>query len=210
MSMKLKLVTPPASEPITLTSVKDHLRLDLSYLNDDRVLSSLITAARAYVEEYLGRALVTQTWDLWLDGWPYDNRPAKSHIDIPLPPLQSVTSLTYWDVDSTEYTLTEGTEFTVDTESLIGRIVLDYDESWPTEQLHPNNPIKIRFVAGYLDTSSLPVSVDGVPAPIKHAMRLLIGHWHASRMAVGVDQMHDIPFGVKAILGPYRVQRWWI
>ena len=125
-------------------------------------------------------------------------------IEIPRPPLQSITSLTYYDVDRTSYTLTEGTEFTVDTDSCPGRIVLEYDEIWPTVQLHPNKPIVIRFVAGYLDTSSPADSVAGVPAGIKHAMKLLIAHWYGQRTPTG-EISGEIPWGVDDLLAPYRV-----
>lgn len=201
--MKLKLVTAPSSEPVTLSDAKMHLRVDLSFTNDDGYISGLIMAARAYIEDVTGRALVTQTWDMWLDRWP-----SVDFIEIPLPPLQSVTSLTYWDVDSAEYSLTENDEFTVDTESLFGRIILEDDEVWPSEVLHPNNPIKIRFVAGYLDTSSPPDSAAGVPAPLKQAIKLLIGHWYSNRMAVSPDQMGEVPLGVKSLLAPYRAYGW--
>ncbi|RUM40311.1 MAG: hypothetical protein DSY80_10440, partial [Desulfocapsa sp.] len=67
--MDLTNITPAASEPLTLAEVKDHLRiLD----NDqDTLLSSLITAATSYLDTrhgILGRALITQTWEMRLLG----------------------------------------------------------------------------------------------------------------------------------------------
>lgn len=201
--MKLSLVTPPASEPVSTVDAKLHLRIDLSFISDDGYIGALIAAARAWVEEVCGRAFVTQTWDLYLDRWP-----ARNYIELPLPPLQSVDSLTYYDTDSTAYTLTEDTEFTVDTASQFGRIVLEDDETWPTVSLHPNNPIVIRFTSGYLDTSSPPSSVAGVPAPVKQAIKMLAAHWYTNRMAVTADGMGEIPMGVKALIAPYRAYGW--
>jgi uncharacterized phiE125 gp8 family phage protein len=204
--MKLTLVTPPSAEPVTLPEARLQLRLyatgSLENIAEDAYIAGLITAARDYVENVTGRALVTQTWDVFFDRWPWGDA-----ITLPKAPLQSVTSLTYYDTDRTAATLTEGTEFTVDTDSAPGRIVLENGEIWPTTQLHPNNPIKIRFVAGYLDTSSPPDTVAGVPANIKHAIKLLVTHWYGQRTPTG-DVVASIPWGVDALLAPYRMWRY--
>jgi len=64
----LKLVTPPAVEPVTLDEAKAHLRLDSN--EDDTYVSALIAAARERVELFLRRALITQTFEFTLDGFP--------------------------------------------------------------------------------------------------------------------------------------------
>jgi len=66
--MSLTLNTPPAAEPVTLADAKAHLKVDST--DDDALIASLITAARARAEWHTGRALVTQSWTLWLDAWP--------------------------------------------------------------------------------------------------------------------------------------------
>jgi uncharacterized phiE125 gp8 family phage protein len=139
--MALKLITPPTREPVSLALAKSHLRVDST--DDDNLIAGLITAARVYCEQFQNRAYLEQVWDLWLDAWPDED-----HIDIPLPPLQSVTSIKYYDTDDTEYTF--GTDYyDVDTKSFNGRAVLKYGETWPTETLRPSNGIVIRFVCGY-------------------------------------------------------------
>lgn len=199
--MKVQLVTAPTSEPVSLSEARDQMRLPIpgdtaSHMNDN-YLQTLITVAREYVEQVTGRVLVSQTWDMWMDRWPRG-----ISIEIPKPPLQSVTSLTYTDVDEAGYTLTEGTEFTVDTDSEPGRIVLDYDETWPTEMLHPNNPIKVRFVAGYAS----------VPAGIKHAIKLLISHWDRNRQPLAEvhakNTLVQIPMAIDSLLAPYRMWKY--
>jgi peptide/nickel transport system permease protein len=54
-----KTTTAPASEPITLTEAKAHLRVDFD--DDDTLITAMIAAARGYVEEHCNRALLTQT-----------------------------------------------------------------------------------------------------------------------------------------------------
>src|SRR5689334_10750978 len=58
MGSVFKVITPPSSEPITLSNVKDWLNIDFS--SKDTLISSLITRARSYAETVTGRALATQ------------------------------------------------------------------------------------------------------------------------------------------------------
>jgi len=65
---------------------------------EDTMIDTLIKTARRYCETILNRALITQTWDLWIDRFP-----SRDYIEIPLPPLQqpSVTAGSF--ATSTKY-----------------------------------------------------------------------------------------------------------
>lgn len=82
--MRLKLITTPAAEPITLDEAKNHLKVDSA--DDNALISTLIKTARQLTERETKRALITQTWKLYLDESP-------AEIYIPKPPLQSVESI---------------------------------------------------------------------------------------------------------------------
>ncbi|WP_426315679.1 head-tail connector protein [Methylobacterium fujisawaense] len=63
--------------------------------------------------------------------------------------------------------------------------------------------VKVRWRAGY-------PTVDGrstVPAPIRHAILLMVGHLYGSRDAVTTTaaQPAQLPLGVEALLAPYRI-----
>lgn len=150
--MALQLITPPTREPLSLAETKAHLRIDGT--DEDNLIRALIPSARRYCEGFLNRALLTQTWDLWLDAFP-----GKDHIDIPLPPLQSVTHIKYYDTDGTEATM-DSADYIVDAVSEPGRIVLAYGESWPSTILRPAKGVVMRFVAGYAAYSGT-VSTSG-------------------------------------------------
>ena len=79
-----KILTAPAAEPVTADEVKDQLRLDGT--DQDTMIDLLIAAARAGVEKYLGRALITQTLQLFYDSFP-------AEIELPYPPYQSVSHI---------------------------------------------------------------------------------------------------------------------
>jgi hypothetical protein len=70
MYFTLERVTPPDGEPVDLASMKRHLRTFTSATDEDADITAHITAAREWVEDYTGRALLDQTWKLTLQGRP--------------------------------------------------------------------------------------------------------------------------------------------
>ncbi len=192
--MEKKLITPPSGQPIDLDDAKLHLRLT-DDTTDDPLVMALIERARLYCEKHTGRAFGTQTWEAYLNYWP-----GRNYIDLPMPPLQSVTSVKYVDSTGTETTMTEDTDYLVDADSDIGRIVLPYGKSWPSFVAYPINPIRIRFVAGYTD----------LPEPLQQAMLLLVGNWYENREEVADmigGKMERVHFGANALMAQYKV-RW--
>ena len=126
---------------------------------DDDLLTALITAAREHVEDVTGRRLLTQTWDYFLDEWPRGYS-----IKLPFGNLQDgvgVAPIVTWkDTDGTETTLTVTTDYLVETNGEgIGRILLPYGGTWPSGDLYPSNPIKIRFVCGWTAAASIPLKI---------------------------------------------------
>jgi uncharacterized phiE125 gp8 family phage protein len=90
--MALVITAAPAVEPISLAETKAHLRIDAS--DEDSLLTSLITAARMFVERTLSLALITESWSLYLDGWPRSGT-----IVFPIQPVQAVTAVRVYDPD---------------------------------------------------------------------------------------------------------------
>lgn len=190
--MNLTLVTGPAVEPLDLDEVKLHLRIDAD--DDDLLLGGLIQAAREQVEVVTKRALITQTWELSLEAWPRG-----TEMMIPLPVLQSVTSIKYKDQDGDESTMSSS-DYIVDTVPKPGRVVLEWNKSWPSVTLYPASPITVRFVAGYGDTA-----ID-VPRSIRQAMLLMIGEWYENREDITEARLQGISLNAERLLWPYRVR----
>lgn len=159
--MKATLVTAPTIEPITVTDAKEHLRV--TDTAEDTLIERLVKDARELVESWTRRAIMTQTWDYFLDRFPSCN-----YIDLPFGNLQSVTSVKYKDCYGTEDTLVAGTDYLVETNGdQHGRIVLPYGDTWPGDTLYPSNPIAIRFKCGW-------TTRELVPERIKQTIRLLV------------------------------------
>lgn len=148
---------------------------------EDYYILDLITSAREYCEDYQHRALATQTWDLILDEFSH-----KDYIEIPLPPLQSVTSVKYIDYAGITATMTAGLSgYFTDTDSEPGRVCLSYCITWPIFTEYPYGAVRIRFVAGYTGTAP-----DIISLKTKQAMLMLISYMYENRLpsAQNVDQ----------------------
>lgn len=202
--MNIKVITPPAAEPVTLTEAKAQCRVDIS--DDDVLLTGLITAAREKVEELSWHACMAQTLELVLDTWPagaYLNWPAQGRptlphmgfIELPRPPLQSVTSFTYTDSAGTA-TVWDAANYIAATDCVPGRIVPVWGQHWPSVTLQPVQGLRVRFVAGWSSAAL-------VPQQLKLAILMLVGHWYESREAAGPSK-HEIPFGVDVLTQNFR------
>lgn len=196
--MAIRLITPPAAEPITLVEAKEHLRVDHS--TDDALIAAMITASRTFCEQWTARAFVTQTWELVIDDFP------SAEIMLPLPPLQSVTSVKYDDAGGVEQTLGT-TEYDVDTVNQPGWVVPS-TSGWPTSVWTGINSVRIRYVAGYDPSADSPPDLAAnVPGSLKAAMFLYLGQLYDQREDVVVGTIvNKVPTGsVDFLLRQFRV-----
>ncbi len=186
----LSVITPPSGDVVTPAEAKAHLRVDNSA--EDALIASLIAAATTRAERHTQRALLTQTLELRLDAWPC------SRAWLPRPPAASIVSVKWTPYGGTEQTLA-GAAYALRAGTEPGQLVFDRS-LLPGDTLATlATPIAIRYTAGY-------GAAAAVPAPIKQAMLLMIGHWYANREAVVIGAgANEVPMGVKWLLDPYRV-----
>lgn len=149
--------------PVTLQDAKEHLRIDSDITASDLYILGLIEAAMEAVEDYMRRKLLTQTVVKYFYAWPSDG------FRLPYGNLQSVTSIKYTDYNEDQSTLAAST-YLVDTNTpdLIGRVVLAYGKTWPTDTLSKKSPIEITYVCGYGSTKA------HVPARVRQAIMIEI------------------------------------
>lgn len=192
---KLKLITPPVLEPLTTAEAKAHLRVDFS--DDDTVIDGYVKAAREMAEAYTWRAFLTQTWDLFLDQFPCGDR-----LNLPRPPLQSVTGVYYTPEGAAEQTWASS-NYHVDTYGEPGGVVLRTGYTWPSDTLQSVNGVRVRFVAGWTAANLLPVSlVQGV--------KLVLGHFYENREGIVIAQgvsIAELPMGIQWVLDAERANR---
>lgn len=205
MRWAMQQTVPPVDEPVTLDEVKQSIRVDIT--DDDALIGDLITAARVYVENVIGVSMMTQTWIEYLDRfprpnayetWPWHALPAT--ILIPRYPVQSVTSITYTDVNYATQTVDPST-YTADLVSRLARLAPKQltSQGWPANSpliVPQQDSVQVTFVAGY-------ASQDDVPQTLKLAVKLLVGLWYQNREAAITSTRVAsamVPFGVKELL----------
>ena len=165
--MALKLITAATTYPVTLAEAKLHCKVDAA--DDDALITAMITAATEMAEQQLGRALMTQTWELTLDSFP-------AAFELTRVPVQSVTSVKYYDTTGTLQTLSN-LLYSVDTADGDGYAYVTpaYNTDWP-ESREQINAVVVRFVSGY-------ASAAEVPESIKSWVKLMISAMYENREA---------------------------
>lgn len=182
------LLTPPATEPVSVAEAKAHARIDTDA--DDALVANLITAARQWAEAYAGRAFITQTWKLALDG-----PPSERAIALPRAPLQSIVSVQTFD-DADAGSTWEAANYFVDSLSEPGRLVLRAGACWPFPTREANGLV-VTYTCGFGD------SAENVPEPIKAAIKELVAAWYEDR---GDETARKAASNAEALLAPFRVR----
>lgn len=187
---------------------------------NNALIAGYIRASRLYCETRIKSAILTQQWILYLDSFPsaggYYNRAIREIwpslgglpsglgfypgmvpnssgvIDIPLPPLQAVNSVQYYDfagniqtVNPAAYNVSLGSS---------GRIQPQYSTVWPISRPTIDS-VFITFTAGMAATAA------GVAENIKIAMAMMVAAGYENREATSADGIFMIvPMGVDAML----------
>jgi len=194
----LNRATDPAVEPVSVSEAKAHLRVDTA--DDDTYIGTLITAARQWAETYLDRSLVYTQWEMKLDMFPWE-------IEMPRPPMAqagttTAVSITYTLNESLGTATLSTSDYRVDRASTPGVARTNYGGSWPSH-LADQNSVTVTWWGGYGASGS------DVPAAIRHAILMHVGHLYERRLAADNVASNEVPFGVKALLdsqkwGQYR------
>lgn len=208
--MSLKIITGPVAEPVSLQEAKLHLRIiadvsDVAANPEDAYVTALIVAARETAEHLTGRALMPQTLELAMSGFPRvdctglqdtEIRYYADRITLPRPPLVSVTSVKYLDESGVQQTL-DPSAYVLDDHSEPACLTPAYGLSWPANRCQPN-AVLVRYDAGYADAAT-------VPTLIKSWMLLCIGMLYENRESVvtGIS-VSSLP-SVDRLLDRYRL-----
>ncbi len=195
----LRINTPPATEPISVSTLRDHARIDSD--DEDTLLETYIQIARARAELETGRALVLQTWDMYFDAFP-------QMIMVPKSPLSSVVFIKYTDTDGNVQTL-DSSLYQADSASEPARIIPAYEEIWPVTRTIMN-AVQVQFIAGYAGTTDTPPDYTAIPRGILNAILLMAADYERHREDtvlpdVSATQFHQLPAGAKALLNQHRV-----
>ena len=186
--MAYEVVTPAASEPITLTEAKNFLRVDGT--DDDTLITALISAAREMCEQYTRRILVTTTIDEYFDGFPnYKNYESKDIVYLSRGPVASITSLKYVDEI--------GSEVTVSTSAYVADLISEPARIASTAGWFATNGIINQVIVRYV----VGTAVSSIPTPLKQGMLLIISDLYDKRD----DRVRQLPTASEYLFNPFRI-----
>ena len=215
--MPYQLTAKPALEPVSLTQAKAQLNIDWG--DDDALLETLITAARMQFERQTGRSLITQSWQLTLEGFPWPRgREPHPHfasvfgftgepIRLQKGPIQSVDHLYYIDFESNQQEIVAATidpimGYLQDLNGDVGRISPVLYQPWPWAPRR-FEAVTVDFTSGYGDTA------DAVDLLICQCILMIVAHWYANREAVaggeGRFMAVEIPMAAQSIIDSYWI-----
>lgn len=187
--MALVMTSGPAVEPVPLAEAKAHLRVADTI--EDVLISSLVLTARVTIEQLANVAMITQAWTLVIDRWPDE-----ATVDIPLRPLQAISAVRVKNASGAGIAI-PATSYLVDLVSKPPRLIWN-NAVRPVPGV-PINGIEIDLSAGFGATGA------SVPAPLKHAILVLVAHLYENRdiVELGSPQAR-IPEAVADLIAPFR------
>ena len=166
---------------VSLATAKAHLRVDHSA--DDALIGDLIKTAGAIVEEYTGTYLSRCTFRYYMDRF--------QDVDIHVGPKADVTYIEYKSTAGT-YEPWTGANWQEDLLRYPKRLRFKQTPSDVKDEL---NAIRITGEAGW----------STVPAPLKSAMLLIIGHLYEHRKDVLVGiQSAPLVHGAKYLMDKFK------
>lgn len=182
---ELALGTPAATPALTLAEAKAHLRVETAFTDDDGLITAQAAAAQAYVEAALTwRALTPRGLIATFDCFP-----SSGELWLPFPPVSALSELATLDAAGIA-TVIPASSYRLDVN--LGRVTLT--GAWPAGR------VRATYTAGF----------TAVPAALKAALLLFLGHLYENRETVAVGSgltALDVPWSVAALCAPYKAYR---
>lgn len=167
----------PASEPVTLEDAKLYLRVDAD--TEDDMITDMIVSARMAAEQFLRRALITQTWKL-----SYDEH-LEEQVILSVTPVTSISSITIFDRSGASNLLSSDTYYLNAAKDVL-----------MVDNVIFGHRVEVVFTAGYGNAAD-------VPSPIKHG---ILNHIAAMYDIRGMESV-SMPEITKQVYMPFRQVR---
>ncbi len=187
--MSLAVLSPPAEEALSLASAKAYLRIGHEGEND--LISSLVEAARARLEQASGLVLVSRTFRQTLTSWPLQT--GNYAIRLVRAPVASLLAVNLYDdagvgIDHTGRFQLEGNRLCLRPWSIVPSIPI-------------GGRVEIDYAAGF-------GAAADIPSDLVQALQWLLADAYAeSGRSVSNDRKEPIPTNVQAIIDAHREVR---
>jgi hypothetical protein len=183
---------------LTLTEITQQLNL-FDDESQDTYLSSLELATRMAVEDYLGMSILPVQYKAYY-GATNNSMGMQTSLDLPeisqdtnITAGVTINSVKYYNTDSPPILVTiENTEYFYDPTG--NKVVIN---SLPNEiNTFMTSPVVVIYSLNANPIANYPV--------IKQAGLLMLTHLYNNRSDTSTDKLKQIPFGVQALLRPYK------
>lgn len=209
-----KVITPPTAEPISPEEACAHLRVDVY----DTEIAAMIPAARGWIEKFTGRSMTPRLLEIGLDAFPGHHRGGYRYPDrrlgvvytgegrfpqpirLPGGPVNSLDRVLYTDGAGVAQMIVDA-QF--DSYEEPARVLPAAGGTWPSTQIIMG-AVRVRYWAGYSLDDDSPL-LTPLPAELKHAMLLVLGHLYENREDSTDVALESIPLGAEALARPYRL-----
>jgi len=204
--MRIDPVTIAPREPITLDSLKDHLRIDEA--TEDAYLASLIETARQTLEVAYNIAFITRDVHVYLDGWPHDSAERwwsgqqggalgdmvspRLRIAIPVRPAQTLVMVEVFRDEVWQAVPQDGSYL----QPGLGPMLYPSAALRSAKSDRATDGIRLRLAVGF------GADWNAVPAAIQMAVLRLSAHLYAHRGDAPVAAM--TASGARQLMAPYR------
>jgi uncharacterized phiE125 gp8 family phage protein len=188
LGVRYEITSAAATLAIATADAKAHLNVEHS--DDDDLIEAQVEAAQRVVEEYCNLRLVTQTVKEYFDDFPLSN---VVPLHLSLNPVQSISSVTYTDLDGNTTTW-DSSLYQTDTIGKPARIMPIYAGEYPDTQDYNLNAVAVTYVAGY-------GAAADVPKPIRQAILLMVTEMYENRM----DKVRQLPMASQRLLDNWRI-----
>jgi uncharacterized phiE125 gp8 family phage protein len=183
-----RTATPTDLSIISLADAKAHCRV--THTEDDAYITTLISAARQWVEIYCNCWMNNTTGVGYIDRWPEGE-----YIDIPLHPVTAIASVQYVDSAGSLTSMPSG-DIQTDVITVPARVFLETTYSL---QDGPNK-VRVNFTAGFTEAT--------VPKAMRQAMLILILGMYEQRQPSVVGAIVSEMKGyatIDQLLSPFRI-----
>ena len=218
---RLKIYDDPNTDILSVSEVKEHLRVDHS--DEDTYIGTLIKAATQVAENYCGGNFINHAYELYMENWNdvyvsnsdtekgfwFNTRKSPANLKyggyyspytglyqilLTKAPLASVEHIKYYDTNNAIQTWAN-TEYNVLTfENQKGFVEIKNGSSLP-DVYDRADAVEVRYHCGY------GTSASDVPEAIKHAVLLIIGNLYEKRE----DAVFKLPKVSEYLLDPYKI-----
>ena len=183
-----EVVTAPTWFPVDVSYAKDQSNVRQN--DDDELFHMLIKAAAEQVQSDIpgGRQLATATLEITLPAFP------GGPIDLPRPPLQSVTYIKYYDQANVLQTLDPSSYYVIARKNSPGCVYPAAGQLWPQTHIERLDAVQVRYVAGYATAGEIPDAAT-------QAVLMLTDHWYCNRGAVLVGTISkELELGYRSLV----------